>query len=155
MGIRVNFSETGDVTPREPVPSGKYRATVTDGELRDSNSSDYQYINWEFTIKEPAYDGRKVWSMTTLAPHALFSLKQLLEAVGMDANGELDFDIDDVIGKDLVLRIVKEGPGSYTDRRTGEKKEHDERNQVKSYIKDGATTNTGPSASSGKNALLP
>jgi len=153
MGIRVNFTDTGDVSPREPVPAGKYLVTCTDGEIKESGpqakNPGSQYINWEFTIEDEGYEGRKLWSNTTLLPHALFSIKQLLEAVGMDTSGELDFDLDDVIGKKLILRVTKKPARTLDDGR-----EVDESNEVKSFIRaDSVLAQTG--AATSKNNLLP
>lgn len=109
MGLRVNFTETGDVD--FPVmPAGTYAAKVTDGELREAGPNakhpGSEYINWEFTIQDGEYQGRKVWQNTSLIPEALVGLKGLLSATGkFDVDAELDFEIEDVIGADVAVVV--------------------------------------------------
>lgn len=110
MSLRVDFSGV-DSSGFDPIPSGTYVAKVTDGELRESGPNSKnpgsQYINWEFTIQEGEYQGRKQWLNTSLLPQALFGLKGLLAATGkFDVDGDLDFDIEDVIGSDVAI-VVK------------------------------------------------
>ena len=106
--VTVNFSDTSS-SDFEVLPAGKYYVKATGGELRESgpnaNNPGAQYINWEFTVQEGPQEGRKVWTNTSLLPHALFSLKNLLSAVGKETSGSLDFEIDDVISQDCVISV--------------------------------------------------
>lgn len=106
--VTVNFSETSS-SDFDIVPAGKYHAKVTGGEMKESgpnaNNPGAQYINWEFTIQEGAQEGRKAWTNTSLLPHALFSLKNLLSAVGFETSGSLDFDIENIVSRDCVITI--------------------------------------------------
>lgn len=127
MGIRVNFTDVASSNSYEPVPTGKYNVFVTDGEIKESGPNSKnpgsQYINWEMTIDGGNYDGRKLWTNTSLLPQALFGLKGLLAAAGLNADGELDFDIKDVIGKKIRAKVIKKpADGSY-----------DERNEIKAF----------------------
>lgn len=147
--MRVNMSDV-EVRDFEPVPSGKYHVAVTDGELKESGENaknpGAEYIKWEFTIQDDAYAGQKLWANASLLPHALFTLKGLLAAVGYDTSGEVDFEIDDVIGKELVVRVTKKG--ERTNPQTGET--YDPSNEVKGYYK-----LDDPKASTGSGSLLP
>lgn len=94
--IKINFG----AIPSNTVPEGLYDAEVTKVELKDSNSSDSQYFNWEFTITadeegDATYEGKKVWMMTSLSDAALWKLKDVLTAFGEDTDGEIDIDVDD------------------------------------------------------------
>lgn len=125
MTLRVDFSGT-EVKDFEPIPPNWYVAKVTDGELREagenSKNPGSQYINWEFTIQEGEYTGRKQWSNTTLLPEYLSGLKELLAATGkFDVNGELNFNIEDVIGSDVRIKVrIKQYKG-------------EDQNEVKAY----------------------
>jgi hypothetical protein len=116
MGIRVDFSGT-EVGNFDAIPAGSYVAKVTGGELREAGENakypGSQYINWEFTIQEGEYTGRKQWTNTSLREGALFGLKELLAATGkFDVDGDLDFDIEDVIGSDVRISVrVKDYKG--------------------------------------------
>jgi hypothetical protein len=102
--LKVDFS-TVENKEFEPVPTGVYNAIITGAEVRDSKSGN-QYINWTFEIQDDPVAGRLVWGMTSLVQSALFKLQSLLAAIGMECDGEIDFDPDDAIGK--VLRIQVE-----------------------------------------------
>lgn len=109
MGLRVNFSDT-ETRDFSPIPPGVYTALVTDGELREAGPNakhpGSQYINWEFTIQDEPHVGRKQWMNTSLVPDALFGLKDLLAATGkFEVDGELDFDIADVIGSEVKIKV--------------------------------------------------
>jgi len=99
------------------IPSGKYPARITDGEVREAGpNAKYpgsEYINWEFTLTEDAgeYAGRKQWTNTSLRPEALFGLKALLESSGLWNKEELnapdfDFDIDELFGEEVTLVVA-------------------------------------------------
>jgi opacity protein-like surface antigen len=112
MGIRVNFTDV-ESTNYDAIPGGTYAAKVTDGEIRESGPNaknpGANYINWEFTIQEGEHQGRKQWMNTSLLPQALFGLKGLLAATGRFSedrlNGDLDFEIDEVLGADVKIVV--------------------------------------------------
>lgn len=137
--MKINFADT-ETQDFEPLPSGWYNVAVTDGELRESKSEKNpgsQYIHWEYTVQDGDHANRKLWDNTTLLPHALFSLKGLLAACGFNVEGDLDFEIEDVLGKQLQVKVSQ--------------REHEGNtyNDVKSY------KGTGEKVSGGKSSLLP
>lgn len=134
MGIRINFSDTqGSQLGLDPLPTGKYHVKITDGEIKESGPNaknpGSQYINFEFTVQDGQYEGRKVWSNASLLPHALFTIKGILEATGHDVSGELDFDLNDLIGSDLVVKVNFLPAGEVNGRSL------DDRNEVKRFYK--------------------
>jgi hypothetical protein len=105
MGIKVNFTDTATYGNSslglDPLPTGKYHVAITDGEIRESGPNSKnpgsQYINFEFTVQSGDYEGRKVWANASLLPHALYTIKGILEALGYETTGnELDFDRNEV-----------------------------------------------------------
>jgi len=137
--MKINFADT-EINDFEPLPSGWYNVAVTDGEVRESKSEKNpgsEYIHWEYTVQDGSYENRKVWDNTTLLPHALFSLKGLLAATGFAVDGDLDFDIPDVIGKTLQIRITQREADGNT------------YNDVKGYKA------SGVKVSAGNSSLLP
>jgi len=142
--MKVNFTDV-EVSNFEPLPSGWYTVAVTDGEIRESGPASKnpgaEYIHWEYTVQEGDSANRKVWDNTSMLPQALFSLKGLLAATGRfsddQINGELDFEIDDVVGATLQVRVAQ--------------REHDGNiyNDVKGYKA------VGEKVSAGKSSLLP
>lgn len=113
--INLEGVEAGDF---DPIPVGEYAARVTDGQIQEAGPNakhpGSEYINWEFTIQEGDYEGRKQWTNTTLLPHALYGLKELLKATedhhGLDHEGQIKkYEIiDKVIGAPCTLRVTKD-----------------------------------------------
>jgi hypothetical protein len=126
MGIKVNFTDV-EVRSFDPLPSGKYLVAISDAEIKESGpqakNPGSEYINFEFTVQEGDYADKKIWSNASLLPHALFSIKGILDAVGQGSDGELEFELDDLIGQQLVVKVVKKPATA----------EYDERNEVKGY----------------------
>ena len=110
--VTVNFAEVPD-SDFSAIPPGKYHVKITGGEMREtgpnSKNPGAQYINWELTVQEGEQENRKLWTNTSLLPHALFSLKGLLLAAGVveaDAAREsLDFEIADLVSKSVVVTV--------------------------------------------------
>jgi len=164
-GLRVNFSDkeaASEARSVELLPRGEYHVSITDIELRESQSEkNYGKPYWgiEFTIQEGPYADRKAWTNCMLFEGALYTLSQLMKATGYDITAG-DFEVPnpyDLIGKEVVVSIVKQGKRS--NKQTGE--EYDERNEVKGIkaydadtFKVGATQKAA-AKSGGKSNLLP
>jgi hypothetical protein len=103
--LRINFAEVeGSFTP---LPGDTwYQATIERVEVRESNSSDNDYLNWEFKVTEDEYEGRRLWMISSFSEKALFRLKDTLVALEViDPEDELDIEWED--GVDIT---PKEGP---------------------------------------------
>lgn len=113
--MRINLS--GVTSDFEPIPSGKYRCKITDGEIKEAGPNakfpGSEMILWELTVQQGDYEGRKVFSNTTLLPHALFGLHNMLLATGKWDKEDLDvedfdFEIDQVVGSDVIALVVQQ-----------------------------------------------
>jgi hypothetical protein len=158
MGIRLNFTDTekygNSSLGLDPLPTGKYHVAITDVETRESGPNSKnpgsEYLNIEFTVQAGEYEGRKLWVNATLLPHALYTIKGILEAIGIETTGnELEFEVEDLMNKELVVKANKLAAGTVNGR------ELDERNEVKRFYRlDGESSKAA--ASSGKgSSLLP
>ncbi|MCC6530954.1 MAG: DUF669 domain-containing protein [Burkholderiales bacterium] len=56
----------GPMRSFEPLPIGKYRAMMTDSEMKTTKNGSGQYLNCEFTVIDGAYQGRRVWARLNL-----------------------------------------------------------------------------------------
>jgi hypothetical protein len=75
--VKVNFE---GVEASGNLAEGRYLFTVEGvPEIKTSETSGNDYINWVFKT-----DGGKVWHITSLAPQALFNLRNTLEALGVE-----------------------------------------------------------------------
>lgn len=93
--ININFADVE--SGFDAIPEGVYPAIVEKVEVRESKSSDYNYLNWEWTLTEGEHEGRKMWQITSLSPKALFRLKDQLIALGViegDEDMEITWDDD-------------------------------------------------------------
>ena len=152
--ISINFAEvTGGF---EKLPEGPHPVIVEKVEVRESKSSENNYLNWELKVSEGEHEGSRLWMITSLSPKALFRLKDVFEALGvLDDEMELDWDDDieitpgagptllepDVIGIECTA-VVK-----------NETYEGKERNRVDEIRAAGATSGGGTKkASSGAKA---
>lgn len=100
--ITLNLDDVGNsFTLIEP---GRYPARVVDIEEKESSTGN-PMLAWSWELEGGDYSGQEIMSFTSLQDHALFGLKQHLEAFGI--SGEVDIDTDKLIGKTAVLTITK------------------------------------------------
>lgn len=131
MPIRVNMTDQeAKSADREPLPKGKFHLKITDMDMNfvadpASKNQGKPYINFEFTVQDGKYEGRKDWTNAMCFEGALYTISQILKAIGMDVSPNEQFDIPDerefYIGKDLwgrrdyqkdkQKRIVKDDAG--------------------------------------------
>lgn len=89
----------------ELVPDGGYNARVAKIEKKTSQAGN-TYLAFEFAISdEGTLKNRKLWENFPLTPKALWKLKQLLDAAGIDTEGKIDFNPGDLLGKELHLDV--------------------------------------------------
>lgn len=96
-GIKINFAEVEGSF--EPLPEGSYEVIVERVEVRESRSSDYDYLNWELRVTEEGdFEDRRLWMITSFAPKALFRLKDTLVNIGaIEPDEELEFEWEEDI----------------------------------------------------------
>jgi hypothetical protein len=89
------------------LPEGEYPTEVTDCTQEDGSNA--PYLKWEFTITAGQFKGRKAWTNTSLAPQALWNLRGLLEAMGVEIpDSEYDIDLSECIGSNVNIVIGHE-----------------------------------------------
>jgi hypothetical protein len=94
-GVRINFAEVE--SSFAPMPEGTYDVIVELVEVRESKSSDNDYLNWEFTVQDDEFQGRKLWMITSLSAKALWKLKDTflaLEVIEEDDEVEVEWEDD-------------------------------------------------------------
>jgi len=104
--LRVDF--TG-VDVRVLIPEGDYHASVAETALEDGSAA--QYISWKFKIhdEDKKVNGQHVYYITSLAPQALWNLRNLLEALGVETpSSEMDLDLEAYAGLELMVRVEHE-----------------------------------------------
>lgn len=106
--VSVNFE--GVEAGGRSLPDGQYSLAVEGvPELKTSAESGNQYISWVFKVSEGKYKGRKVWHNTSLQPQALFNLRNLLEAMGIEVDdASMDLELDEFEDSEVGALVVNE-----------------------------------------------
>ena len=105
--VKLSVNLDGVGAPREVIEAGRYTARVTEVVEGDSSSGN-PMLTWSWELVGGEHEGHEMRSYTSLQEHALFGLKAHLVAMGLDADGELDFDTDKFVGKRATLVVTKE-----------------------------------------------
>lgn len=89
----------------EPMPAGDYVLEIEDIEERVSKAGN-EMLNITFNVAEGEYEGRKIFEFYVLTENALWKLKNLLVALGIDTEGQVDVSVDDLVGEMLIGNVV-------------------------------------------------
>lgn len=95
------------ISTSQVIEPGTYLASIDKVEETTSQNGK-PYWNVEFTIQEEPYVGRKVWDIFMLNAEALWKLKRLAKAVGLDLSGRNDIDSDDLMNAECHVVIANE-----------------------------------------------
>lgn len=135
MALKVNLtSDEANSESREVLPSNKYVCNIVDGSINEVKPGRKHvgkpYWKLSFVVQEGPYAGRFINSTVMLFDGALFSLSQLMQSLGYDVNaGSFDVpELDDIIGKTVVVRGLKRAASTDPDGR-----DLPERFEVKGY----------------------
>lgn len=94
----VNVDLSGVETSRKTIPEGVYTLVVDSATQKNSQGGNPMIV-FEFSVAEGKYQGSKLYENCSLQPQALFKLKSVLIALGLDIpNKAFDLDLKDLIG---------------------------------------------------------
>lgn len=94
--MKINFAEVEGSF--EPLPEGPYDVLIEKVEVRESKSSEHNYLNWELVVQDGEFEDRRLWMITSLSPKALFRLKDVLVALSIiEEDDELEIEWDEDI----------------------------------------------------------
>ena len=104
----IDFTDV-DLKNFDPIPAGLYAVTVTNAEERDSQSSEYQYLNLELEVIEGEFIARKLWDIFSYSPKALWKLKQfLISALCYNAEelqGSFELAPETLVGQQFIVHV--------------------------------------------------
>jgi hypothetical protein len=90
--VNVDFS---DVESFEAIPEGEYPVIINEVTYVEPASDDkYPYLNVELEITEGEHEGRKLWTIWSFSPKALWRMKQVFENLGLPVD-EVEFEVDE------------------------------------------------------------
>jgi hypothetical protein len=133
--LRVNFtSEEAAAESLKPIPPGRYPVTITKidiGKSKSLKNPNKPYYKLQYTITDGSYKGRKLFDNIMLFEGALYSLSQLMKALGFAVSGgqvSVPKPVE-LMDRALVVRVALVPPTTSPDGKT-----YDERNEVKGYF---------------------
>ena len=104
----VNVDLSGVETSRKAIPEGTYEVVVNEAIQKDSRDGN-PMIAFEFEVTEGAHKGAKLYENCSLQPQALFKLKSVLLALGMDIpNKAFDLNLRDLVGLTCEVEVGHE-----------------------------------------------
>lgn len=99
--IKVDF--TG-VEASGNVREGRQMATVDEVEMKTSENSGNDYINWKLKAK-----GGAIYHTTSLQVQSLWNLRNMLEAMGLEVpEGPLELELDEYAGMEVGVEVEHE-----------------------------------------------
>jgi hypothetical protein len=100
--INVDFSDVEGGF--EVLPEGEYAVVVQKVVLRDSQSSEYPYLNFTLEVTEPGdYEGRLLWFTSSFHPKALWRMKEVFENLGVFEEN-ITFEVEEDGDERLVIK---------------------------------------------------
>lgn len=89
------------------LPEGEYLVEVTEVNEKEGNAGNY--LEWVLTVASKEGKGAKLFHITSLAPQALWNLRGVLEALGIDPpDDETEMDHDDLVGNIMNVLVEHE-----------------------------------------------
>lgn len=94
--VPLDFSDIQDF---EPLPKGEYPVVIEEVRFVEPQVEDkYPYLNVQLYVSEGEFQNRKLWTIWSLSPKALFRMKSDLENLGIDTEDiEIDYDEDTML----------------------------------------------------------
>jgi hypothetical protein len=105
----------------DALPAGRYHVAVTDwdnAEVQNEGKlpAGTPGINWEFTVQEGEYEGRKLWTNHWIHPKTLGFLKAMLKNLSKDGeplyseedleSDNFELDADEVVGAEAIAVVT-------------------------------------------------
>ncbi len=89
-----------------------YLLTIARAEEKLSSTGN-PMISLEYDVNatidgETVEGNRKLWDNYSLQSQALFKLKELFEALGMDTSNIVDIEISDLVGQQVQAKVIQE-----------------------------------------------
>lgn len=107
-GDSVNVDLSGVEASRKAIPEGTYEVVVNKAEQKNSRDGN-PMISFEFEVSDGTHKGAKLFENCSLQPQALFKLKSVLMALGLDIpNKAFDLNLRELIGLTCEVEVGHE-----------------------------------------------
>lgn len=106
--MRFDFSSVDDVESYISVPDGVHSCRI--GEVREGRARDGS-VRWTFRLE--VLDGQWVgrtaaWDSITWSERGVYRVKKVLEALGLDVRGELEIEPQDLVNRQVQVKVEPE-----------------------------------------------
>lgn len=104
--LKVNFK--GVESGGKLVPEGDYRVKVDEVTQEESDAGN-AYLAWVLKIVDGKHKGSTLYHNTSLQPQALWNLKGVLEALGVEVpDSSMDIDLKELVGMEASVTVEHE-----------------------------------------------
>lgn len=108
-GIRVDFTGVSAEGGSVLFPEGLTMFEVEEITQETSESSGNDYLAAKLRCVEGKYEGKFAYDNLSLQPQALWKLRQLMEAGGLEVeDAEMDLDPEELVGLNVMAEVVHE-----------------------------------------------
>jgi hypothetical protein len=110
---KIDFGETPKEIRRgggsKHIPEGDYLVKIVSADLKSTDEGT-KYFAWKFQVAKGDEKGAPLYNNTSLQPHALFGLRNLIHAVtGKNVAGKaVNFDPETLYGKVIAVTVEDE-----------------------------------------------
>lgn len=109
--INLDFSSVKS-SSFEVLPAGDYTLEIDNVEEQTSKSGN-QMLRITYKVAEGEHAGRLLFEYYVLTENALWKLQELFVALGIEANGDVSFTPDDLVGQHITGEIEIEESNQY------------------------------------------
>lgn len=106
-GNVVSVDFTGVESGGRACPDGTFKAEITSA-VEEESSTGNPMVVAKFKILNGKGKGALIYDNLSLQPQALFRLKALCEAVGIEADGAADIDLDELVEQEILVDVENE-----------------------------------------------
>lgn len=112
-GNVVSVDFTGVEAGGRPVPDGTWRCEIVSMEQEESSTGNPMIVA-KYKVLNGKGKGGVIYDNLSLQPQALFRLKALCEAIGVEAESATDLDLDELVGQEVLIDVENE---TYEDKK--------------------------------------
>lgn len=103
----ISLPSLADVEGRIDIPEGEYLVKVA--EVTQEEGDKAPYLKWVFEVAEGKSEGGKLYNNTSLSEKALWNLKTMLEALGVEIpDDEFEIEPEEMIDLELMVSVELE-----------------------------------------------
>lgn len=101
--LNLDFSSVPDRTPLE---EGVYTLQIAKVEETESSNKN-PMLKVEYDVLD-VEGSRKLWDNFVLIPAAMWKLKELFNALGMDTSEVVEMDVQELVGETIQAKVIQE-----------------------------------------------